>query len=340
MMQPNPALLGVVAALLSSVAVAQDKQTATLKFRAIKSFDFVMPTDTWTPVSGTIQLKHPNGDGFLAQRDGLKLMVDTTGTGKPNKEVKGQKGYLTFHSKKGEATFQYAARFVAADKGYKFATSCAMVGTVGGVPIQLFDLDNNGVYNQVGVDGLIIGGGKAASFLSKVISHKGELYSLEVSEDGQTVSTTPFTGERGTIGLAGGFHSRAKLDSAVVVDDAGNSFNLAGAKTMVVPTGRYTIGYGRVSKGSQAASIRAGKMSPLTVKAGQETKLTWGGPVMLEFTHTLAEGKVTVEPANLKYYGKAGEEYFDWLPIGKSPKFTARSTTNGKELGNFLFHSC
>jgi hypothetical protein len=336
------ALLGLVACSVAlGSAHAQDKQTGTLKFRALKSFDFIMPKDVWTDVKGSVDIKHPNGANFRAVREGLKLTVDTSGNGSPNGEVKGTKGFLKFHSKSDGMSFQYAARFTGGGSGYKFATSCAQIGTVGGVPVMLFDLNNNGIYNDYGTDAMIVGKGRAASYLSKVISYKDVLYTFEVNEDGSEASVTPHNGEVGTISLAGSFQGRAKLEAVIVADAEGNTYNVANCSSgMKVPVGNYSIVSGFVSKGAQHARIRAGKMAPLAVTAEKTAKVTWGGPLMAEFNHTVAEGKVAVAPNDLKYYGKAGEEYYDWYPNAKSPKFTVRNAENGKEVGGFIFAGC
>jgi len=336
----SSALLGVLAcgvALGSICAQDQAKQTGTLKFKAFKSFQFILPKEVWTKVVGVVSLKHPSGESFRAQRNGLKLSVDTNGDGRMNKDVKGTKGYLKFRTK----GFQYAARFRGSSGGYEYATSCAMVGSVAGIPLQLIDLNNNGTYNDLGQDAVVVGKGKVAAYLSKSVSHKGKVYNFEVSENGRDVTVTPYDGEVGTINLAAGFKSRGKLESAIVTDGYGNVFNVAGFKSgLVVPTGSYTILSGQVRKGSQSARINGGKMNALEVRADKVNKLSWGGPLIAEFTYALAEGKVTVAPTDLHIYGKAGEEYTDWLPGAKSPKFTVRDPDTGKSIGSFIFGSC
>ncbi len=64
------------------------------------------------------------------------------------------------------------------------------------------------------------------------------------------------------------------------------------------------------------------------------------GLLQLEFTHTLADSKVTVDPKDLKYYGKAGEEYYGWAPDAKSPKFKVHEPETGREVGGFIFTAC
>ena len=159
-------------------------QKAQLKFRALKNFNCIMPLETWNKVSGSIALPHARGEGFVTRKDGVKLHVDTDGDGKTDDFVQGVGGYLRFKSKKDGETFQYAVRFKGGNGTYTSSTSCSMTGSVGGVPIQLFDLNGNGQYNEVGTDGLIVGKGKAASYFGEIISFKDKLYKLTADAAG------------------------------------------------------------------------------------------------------------------------------------------------------------
>lgn len=323
--------------LVSSGLQAQDTQTATLKFKPYKSFSFILPKEAWTKVGASMGLRHPNGDSFRAIRSGLKLSVDTTGNGKTNKDVKGSSGYLTFRSKASGEVFQYAARFKGSAAGFTYSSSCALAGTVGGVPVQLFDLNNNGRFDEMGTDGVLVGKGKAVALLSKVISYNGKLFNFNAK--GKTVSTTLYEGESGTVNLTAGFRSRGVLQSAIV-SSGDYSFNVAGASNVTVPVGDYRIVSGFVGKGPASAFIRAGKMAPITVRADKNTRLEWGGKVVAEFTCAMQGDKVAVNPSDLHYYGRAGEEYYDLNRNAKSPRFTARDPESGKPLGNFAFAGC
>jgi hypothetical protein len=341
----HPVFLGllVVPLALATGATAQDDaQKATLSYKAFQKWSFITPDQAWTAVTTDgLAIKHPNGDFFAAERDGLKLSMDTTGNGRLNKDVKGAHGYAILRSKADGKTFRYAVRFIGSASGYKYASSGAMCGTVSGVPVKLIDLNNNGIYNEYGKDALIVGKGKSASFLSKVISYGGKLYDFEVSEDGSEVSATPFDGDSGTLNGLSGYKAKAKLTSAVVSDSTGTiSFNLVDAKNMLVPVGDYTITSGRVVKGNNSAQIRQGKMTPLTVEADKVTKLKWGAKVIAEFTHTVEGRDVKIEPANVHYFGVAGEEYFGFLPGAKSPKFLVYDKDSRKNLGKGIFGMC
>ena len=142
MTKRQPVLLGLLAVplVLATGATAQDgKQTAKLSYKAFQKWSFITPQQAWTPVTGDgIQVKHPNGDFFAAEKDGQKLSVDTTANGKLNKDVKGAGGYLVLRSKGEDGNvFNYAVRLQGSSGGYKYASSGVMFGTVGGVPVQL-----------------------------------------------------------------------------------------------------------------------------------------------------------------------------------------------------------
>ncbi len=100
-MMKHSVLFGLLAVALATSATAQDgKQTATLSFKAFPKWSFVTPLQAWTPVTTDgIQVKHPNGESFATERDGLKLSVDPTANGRLNKDVKGAGGYLLLRSK-------------------------------------------------------------------------------------------------------------------------------------------------------------------------------------------------------------------------------------------------
>lgn len=343
MTQKHPVLLGLLAIALASSAMAQDgKETATLSFKAFRKWSFLTPQQTWTAVSSSIAVKHPNGDSFAASRDGLKLSVDTTADGRLNKDVKGAHGYVVLRSKGDDGkVFNYAVRLQGSNSGYKYASSCAMIGTVGGVPVTVIDLNNNGIYNEYGKDALIVGKGKSASYLSKVVSYEDKLYYFEVSEDGSEASVAPFDGEAGTVNGLSGYNAKGKLANAVISDSSGKlSFNLADSKELKVPTGEYTITAGLITKGSNSVRIRQGKMSPVRVETDKVTKLKWGAKVTAEFTHSVDGKDVKIEPNAVHYYGAAGEEYYDFVPNAKSPKFFVYDKASHKQLGKGIFGMC
>lgn len=330
---------GAVLAFSAGTLTAQaDAETGSLSLKAYKTFKHVMPKDVWVDVQGVVPLQHSGSDGFRAVRSGLKLEVDTNGDGRPNDEVKGASGFLVFRSGKD---FRYAARFQGSSRGFKVACSGSMKGRVGGVPIEVFDLNCNGIYGELGKDAIVVGRSKAASYLSKVISYGDKLYSLEVAASGLEATVTPFEGETGVLSVAKGFSAKGRLLAAVVQDEQGNSFEVANERSgLTVPVGSYKLVSGYVEKGSQSVRIRAGKMQPIVVKAGDKTELDWGAPVQASIVYSFDGTEAKVDPTGVHFYGNAGEEYYDWQPGAKSPKFTVLDAETGKEVGGFQYVAC
>jgi hypothetical protein len=341
-----PLLGASVALALVPMASAQEATAtqANLAYKAIPKWAFVTPAETWTPVGTEIPIPHSNGRGFAAEQEVMTLSVDTDGDGQVDKQVKGTSGYLELRGKgKDGKPFTYAARFTSDGKAFSFSSSGAMVGQLKGVQVRILDLNNNGIYNEIGKDGLVVGGGQAASFLSKVVHLNNELHTFEVSADGTSATATPFQGETGTLDLRSGFKSNGNLDCAVVSSADGTlSFNLAQAvKGLALPVGTYRISGGQASKGGETVRIGSGTMAPIAVAAGKTVAPAWGGAVVAEFDFARSGEEVTVQP-NIKYFGRSGEEYHTFKPDAKSPKFVIEdaSKPGGKPVASGRFGGC
>lgn len=315
----------LVPLLLPLSLAAQDKGplTATLTYKSLPKWNLILPKEQWTTFTKAIPIRHANSEeGFIANVALMTVSLDTDGDGKADSDVKGTSGYAELRGKDAAGkAFTYAARITNDGTKCSFAASGALVGSLNGVAISVIDANNNGVYGEFGKDAMIVGNGRAASWLSKVVNLKDELFELQVSADGRQVTAKPFTGASGTLELRGGFKSAGELDSIVVSDErSGSSFNLAGSKSMLVPTGAYVISGGFAHKANETAFIDGGKMRPLVVERSRTTSLAWGGPVVAEFDYKHENEQVTVEP-NIKFFGRAGEEYYSFKPEAKSPKF-------------------
>lgn len=343
-MRHGPLLGALVALLLVAPAVAQDDTIeVSLSHKSYQKWSWVLPSETWSAVSGHLPIAHAGGQGFAVERDGNKLKIDQTGDGRPTLEIKGVAGFARLMAKGEDGKpFLYSARFRAAGNGWQWATGGAMVGKIKGMPVVLFDQNNNGRYDDLGEDALIVGKAKGAAFLSRVINVKGDLYEIEVSADGTSIAAKPFTGEVGTLNLAEGFKARGRLNAAVVSDSTGKySFDLAHFKQgLKVPAGEYAITAGQAQAGAETVQIRQGRMQPIAVAAGADVTLDWGASVEIEFDYALADGNLTVQPSALRWYGAAGEEYFGWTPDAKSPKILILDASNGRKVGEGRFGGC
>jgi hypothetical protein len=323
-------------AALGSSATAQEPVSADLSFKALKKWEFNLPNETWSDAAGGLAIAHKNGNKLSAYRDGLalELSVDTDGDGKTDAQVKGASGFLTIKADaENGGKVNYAVRLKVDGKTYVYASSCVMRGTLNGESLTLVDQNNNGVWNEVGVDGLVIGKSSSASYLSKVANLKGQLWELTVAADGQRIQAKPYTGETGELALRSGFKSQGGIDSAVVSSADGQfSFQLADDAKLRVPVGTYRLVAGLASKSSEGVKIGPGKMKTLEVRSGAETALEWGAPVIAEIAFSREGETVKIEPSAVKYYGKAGEEYIAFVPQGASPKFLVYDARTEKLL--------
>lgn len=337
--------LPALAAALAVAPVAQEPITEELKYKPVKNWKYVLPNETWSKVSGSIPIAHEGGDGFDAVHDGLALSleVDTNGDGRTDKKVRGKGGFLLLRGKDTEGEkLAYGVRFRAVGKSYEFASSGVFVGSIDGEPITLIDQDNDGVWNEYGVDALVIGRGEAASYLSRVVNLDGELFELDVAADGSSVTVKPWTGETGTLDLLSGLESRGKAEAIVVVDTTGDrSFELSRARDgLTVPAGEYRLAAGLLAKANETVRVQNGKMDAIRVEPDLTTSPKWGGEIVIEFSYSHAGEKVNIEPTALAYYGQAGEQYSEFLPQGGSPKFFVFDAASERELGSGRFGGC
>lgn len=341
-MHAGPLLPLLMALLVVAAGPLAAQDQAKLSYKGVQKWTYILPNEVWSNANGSVAIPHQGGDGFATALDGMKLLVDTTGDGRTNDVVKGVAGKLTIRGKDAEGDkLVYDVRFKKDGTAWKYASSGIMQGRVGGELVTLIDQNNNGIWNEYGVDAMIVGKSDAACFLSNVVNLKGSLYNLEVAPNGRSLTVSPYEGEAGLLDLQSGFKSYGKLVS-VVVSNGQASFDLANEKGgLKVPVGEYTITGGFCKKGNETARIRTGNMQPLQVTIDQKSELAWGAPVNVEFAYTIEDGtlKVPPPPANVKYFGAAGEEYFDWQPDAVSPEIII-TDEKGREVGKGRFHSC
>jgi hypothetical protein len=345
-MEPNRARSALIPLLVTcGAAWAQEPTdlTAAMTFKAAKEWSIVLPRETWTKVDGGIPIPHANAERFATESDGksLSLGVDTDGDGSVDKRIKGAKGYLELGARTADGkALEYALRLRAVGTAYEFATAGVMRGRLCGETIVLIDQNNNGVWNEFGVDAMVVGSGKAASFLSKVANLGGSLYELAVDADGREVRATKWAGDSGELDLRKGFKARGKLDSVVVTSQNGSmSFELSQG-ALRVPAGTYKIAGGQASSGVETVRIGGGRMNGVAVKSGETTALDWGGPLVAEFAFAREGEVVKIEPAALHFFGAAGEEYLEFLPQGASPKFNVFDAKSQKLLKSGRFGGC
>jgi len=92
-----------------------------------------------------------------------------------------------------------------------------------------------------------------------------------------------------------------------------------------------------IGLGESRVSMSTGRSVSFEVPSGGAKEISWGGPVRAEFAYRQSDEEVELHPDAVWYYGKHGEEYIGWNPIGKSPQFTFRNKKTGREIAQAYF---
>ena len=340
---PSTVLLALAApALAAAAAPAETTTVLELEFRTLRTFDIALPAETFVPIEGGIPfVGAPEGRFDCGITDnGLAFDRDADGTidGEiaPTDEDAPTR-LLTFRLDDGAAFAVRAkldGRWVAAPGG-------AMMGALGRTPVAFIDQNGNGRFDDIGADAMVIGRSKVASFLSEIVELDGELFHLDVAPDGQRAELTPYTGPVGTLDLSG-FESKAKLRGLVLNSaDGKRSFELANdivaGQATQLPAGTYRIHSGEVVKGKSSAQLTAGRIGDLVVAADGTTELAWGGPVQAEVAYVRRGNELSIAPEDVTYFGRAGEAYSNFMPLGSSPAFQVKDRVSGEVLVDMVF---
>ena len=56
-----------------------------------------------------------------------------------------------------------------------------------------------------------------------------------------------------------------------------------------------------------------------------------------EFTYQRSGDQVVIAPSDVRYYGRAGEVYSNFMPLGSSPEFVVKDKKTGEVLVNAVF---
>lgn len=326
------------------------EETGALKAAVPAKWEIVTPVTAAVKLTAgpagvrMIPIPHSGGPGFVVESDGPSLSIDTNGDGKFDDKVKGVGGTVSLKGKTAEGVaFSYAVRITNDGTDWVLSPAGVMQGRVAGTDVKLIDLNLNGRFDEIGVDGMVVGKSEAAGLLSKVTNLGGKLFNLTVSADGASATATPFEGNAGTLNLAKGWKSDgAELVSAVVASENDElSFELSDARTgLLVPAGEYKLVYGFARKGSESVKIRGGANTKrFPVEAGKDLTATWGGAVEMDFTFSITKDVITVPP-DLRYVGAGGEEYFEFKPDAKSPQIVVFDPTAKQVVREGRFGGC
>ncbi|MFT7619839.1 MAG: hypothetical protein ACI97A_003496 [Planctomycetota bacterium] len=303
-----------------------------LKMKVYRKWSIKLPSEQWSTVGTGFNLKAGVGADFKAHLDGTALAVDIDADGKIDVKVETPQGHLIL----ANGDRRYAVRVKTENSQWRFAPACVMMGKIGDTKVKLIDQDNNGRFNDFGKDAMVVGNGKVASLLSKVISIDSKLVELKIDADGSNLSYSPYTGPVASLKLDA--TCKGKIVASVVQSKDGQySFGFSGAQNeLQVPAQDYALHSGIISFGGNTVKVKMGKSKSINLAADGSGVITWGGPVRAEFTYVREGDKVNFDPSKIWFYGSAGEEYFGWSPLGKSPKITLNSTS-GRELAQASF---
>ncbi|MDJ0976468.1 MAG: hypothetical protein QNJ98_18560 [Planctomycetota bacterium] len=342
---PTLLALGAVLLMVAPVDAAPEKteptaKTVELTYKAYRRWKLQLPAERFRPVGSTLEVAGAKTP-FAMRVEGDALEVDTNGDGAHDVTVEGDDGFVAFKTD-GETPVRYALRLVKGSAGWAAAPGCARVGTIEGVKVQVIDQDGNGTYGDVGTDALIVGGSKAAAYLSKVINVGGSLYTIDIAKDGSKLTYTPYAGKAGMLDLISEHESKTKVLTVLVrSQDGTHCFDLARApEGLRVPAGTYELVGGTLGLGAARVAFTTGRAKPIAVQADETTRLSWGGPLRAEYRYALTTSEVAFQPDQIWYYGKAGEQYTTWAPFGKSPEFVLVSTKTNDEIAKAIFTGC
>jgi len=313
-------------------------EVVDLKYKTYRDWDIVLPQQTFVRVSGDFSFPDSSPSVFKTKLDGATLRVDRNADGTMEAVIDGGEGLLTLNGKThaGEK-FLYALRLVKTNAGWGRAASGAALGIIDGQKIRIIDQNNNGRYDDYGADAIVIGQGRYATFLSKVINVRGKLYSIDVSTDGLSLTCEPYTGERGTLDMATQFATKGKLLSAIVCSaDGMYSFDMVGG-SKEIPAGDYDLYHGKIGVGRNLVTFSKGEVPPIKIEPDQKLALAFGEPVNIEFNFVEEPGRVIMDPQLVRYVGRGGESYDRWNPFGGSPQFDVRDSKTGKQIALAVF---
>jgi hypothetical protein len=318
-----------------------DTITAPCSHVIVRNWDLSLPAMQSFVLKSEVPIPNQNGNGFLIEREGMSLRVDTDGDGKTDLLVQPPESTIVLRGKSASGhPFRASVHLMEGEKGWSFRQAGILRATVDGVRIALIDQNGDGRYDGIGEDAIAIGDSKVAAFLGEVIALGDQLWRLEVDREGRHVTLTPYQGESGILDVSSDFQALAPLYAAVFRSSDGRQcFNLADAqKGMRVPVGTYTLHSGELRLGDSRVRIGRGHSRPLTVKADERTIGRFGGaPIKAEFQFRRGGGAVAFHPKAIQYFGKSGEEYLDWAPLGQSPTFIITDEATGKELARAQF---
>lgn len=317
-------------------------EVVATKYKVYRNFEFTLPKERWLPVGEGLRFAGFEDRLFATALDGTALLLDTDGDGETDLRVAledTQEGKTPLVVLQPEDSDDRRAIRLSDRGGWHFAPAGAVVGSWGGTTIKVIDQNCDGRFDGIGEDALVVGRGESASYLSEVVNVGGELFRMEVAENGSELRFSAYDGASGVLDVHDGYKTEAKLERVVVRDVTGKySFDLGkAADGLRVPVGEYRLEDAFVVLGKGSVEIRRGRLGTMVVTVDERARLEWGGPLEATFDYARVDGQLRFDPLMVWYHGSAGEMYTGWNPRGTSPKFVIKAKATGEVLVDAVF---
>ena len=320
-----------LAAALAAQA-SPDRGEVALKTKIQRRQKLLLPAEQPTAVATGFHFQEGLGADFRADVDGEALLLDADGDGELETRVEGDRGFVVLeHDGR-----RYGVSLVKQGE-WRFVTGSVVQGELAGTKVRLVDQNHNGRFDDVGQDAMVIGNGRAASFLSEVVSIDGQLRRIEVAADGSELRFSPFEGEAAKLSLHAVTDGKVM---AAVLNSTDGRYSVHLSKhdvDVVVPAGNYELHSGVLSLAGSRVDMAKGRSKAFSVSAEGVEQLAWGGPAKAEFAYQEAGGELKFDPNAIWFYGAKNEEYKNWNPVGKSPLITVVDRSTGAVIAETRF---
>lgn len=224
-----------------------------------------------------------------------------------------------------------------------------LAGKMGSVQVALIDHNNNGRYDDFGIDNFVVGGvDKPGTFLSQLARIEGKYYFLKFESKTFTLKVKAYEGPLGRVKVKESYAKEMALEFLVIGKSADVTIQVErDAKTKVieleVPAGRYNIYAGNVQRGGKRgkdvyiAHIGTGGNRFFEVPEKGEVEIKLGEPLHFDADVDFTTGKGDKPVIRIKSPRVIG--VFDELYFGIVPDFIALEVrlveTSGKLIKAF-----
>ncbi|MEZ6013627.1 MAG: hypothetical protein R3F49_00815 [Planctomycetota bacterium] len=291
----------------------------------------------------------PDSPKFI-RTGSTKVEIDTDGDGVGDLEVpaRGKLEPFEFEIGKGSSKRKWALLFQAGNQSDQYqgielsnaasdenwslflSPGASVVADIEGVRLQVFDDNMDGAfgsaptgYGHLGItpglfqpefDTMLIGEAKRAMPWSQFAKFPSGWMKLESQDGGARFLATPTEMRTGKLKL----ESKGVAPEYLIMQGA-NDFeqlyiDIAGAKEVEVPVGRYRVYWGLVAKGSKKQLVKAlvlpGDNAPTyEVMEGQTVSVKFGAPYDFVFQSDVADETITISGKSIALVGAGGERY-------------------------------